>query len=126
MHTRFGRDLKEEGNIRRSLRLQFSFRARTTAIAKKRTSRFLSLSPSLPQYPFISVRTDITSAVTPRYIITEAVMEIARFVTTTAGTEDSLGDARTAINDHFQRLFAGDGCCRTRTKRGEARRKEEE
>lgn len=37
-------------------------------------------------------------------------MEIARFVTTTAGTKDSLQDARATINDHFQRLFVGDEC----------------
>lgn len=37
-------------------------------------------------------------------------MEIARFVTTTAGTKDSLQDARATINDHFQRLLVGDEC----------------
>lgn len=62
----------------------------------------------------------------PRYIIAEAVMEIARFVTTTAGTKDSLQDARTTINDHFQRPFVGDECYpQTRLMHGRSKRERE-
>lgn len=54
-------------------------------------------------------------------------MEIARFVTTTAGTKDSLQDARATINDHFQRLFVGDECYpQTRLMHGRSKREREQ
>lgn len=124
----FGRDLKEEGNIRISRSDFNSHSARERRrFVDHRKGTDLSLSLFLPQYPFISVRTDVTSTITPRYIIAEAVMEIARFVTTTADTKDSLGDAcvrrSTIISSGSSPMT---DAIRTRTKRGRSTRKREE
>lgn len=79
MHIRCMAFLKEGKNIRSlietiSILILRANGAASSTVAKKWTAccaRFLS------QYPFISVHADITSAVTPCYIIAEAVMEIA-------------------------------------------------
>ncbi|KAL0129652.1 hypothetical protein PUN28_001726 [Cardiocondyla obscurior] len=88
------------------------------------------------RYPFISVHADVTSVVTQRYIIAEAVMEIARFVTTAAGAgregeeeeENSLQNGRTGVRRSTiisRRLFVVTDAIRKRTLDTRGRRKRE-
>lgn len=107
-------------------RFQFSFRERARKRKReKERRRFVdplqrngsggsSLSLSLPRYPLISVHADVTSAVTPRYIIGERPswkLHVLSQQPQVRRTWSLRGHTRArTINDHFQRLSVADGC----------------